>query len=71
MPRYFFHLQGTRPYRDDGGVDLPGDAVAWAEAKKYARDIEDSLEPGDTWHLEVRREGRPIYILKICAQIID
>lgn len=71
MPKYFFHLQGTRPYQDDGGTDLPSDAAAWAEAKRYARDIEATLEPGETWHLEVHRDGRPIYSLKICARIIE
>jgi hypothetical protein len=70
MPRYFFHLQGTRPYQDDGDVDLTDDAAAWAEAKRFARDIENSLEVGDSWHLEVCREGRPIYSLKICTQAI-
>ena len=70
MARYFFHLQGTRPYQDDGGVDLADDAAAWAEAKRFVRDIEHSLEPGDSWHLEVRREDRPIYSLKICTRAI-
>lgn len=70
MPRYFFHLQGTRPYQDDGGVDLSDDARAWVEAKRFVRDIEDSLQPGDTWHLEVRREDCPIYSLKICTRAI-
>ncbi len=68
MPTYFFHLQGTRPYQDDGGVDLPDEAAAWKEAKRYARDIEGSLEPGDTWYLEVHRDGRSIYSLRICAR---
>lgn len=71
MPKYFFHLHGTRPYQDDGGTDLPSDAAAWAEAKRYARDIEATLEPDETWHLEVHRDGRPIYSLKICARIIE
>jgi len=71
MPRYFFHLQGTRPYQDDGGVDLRDDAAAWAEAKRFARDIEGSLQPGDTWSLEVRRNDRPIYSLSICARAFD
>ena len=68
MPRYFCHLQGARPYQDNGGVDLPNDAAAWAEAKRYARDIERNLEPDETWYLEVRRDDQPIYSLKICAQ---
>jgi hypothetical protein len=70
MPRYFFHLQGTRPYQDDGGVDLADDAAAWNEAKRFVRDIEHGLEPGDNWHLEVCREGRAIYSLKIYSQAI-
>jgi hypothetical protein len=71
MTRYFFHLQGTRPYQDDGGVDLPDDARAWIEAKKFARDIEANLQPGDSWHLEVHRGDRPIYAIKICTRAID
>lgn len=71
MPKYFFHLQSARPYEDDRGLDLPSDPAAWVEAKRFGRDIESSLKPGETWHLEVHREGRPIYSLKICARAID
>jgi len=71
MPRYFFNLQGTRPFHDDGGLDLRDDAAAWAEAKRFARDIEGGLQPGDTWSLEVRRDDRPIYSLSIRARAFD
>ncbi|MET4218689.1 hypothetical protein ABIB00_003907 [Bradyrhizobium sp. LB14.3] len=67
MPRYFFHVRGTRPYQDDGGVDLTDDAVAWNEAKRFARDIESNLQPADSWQLEVHRDGGPIYFLTINA----
>ncbi len=71
MPRYFFHLHSARPYQDDGGLELPSDPAAWVEAKRFARDIESSLEPGEIWHLVVHRESRPIYSLKICARAIE
>jgi hypothetical protein len=70
MLQYHFHIQGKRPYQDDGGVELADDAAAWKEAKRVARDIENSLEPGDNWHLEVRRGDRPIYSLKICSRAL-
>jgi len=70
MPRYFFHVQGARPFHDDGGLDLPGDPVAWAEAKRFVRGIEVSLEPGETWQLEVHRDGQAIYSLKLCTRAI-
>ena len=70
MPRYFFHVHGTRPFHDDGGLDLPGDAAAWEEAKRFVRDIESALEPGETWHLEVPRDGGAIYSLKLCTRAI-
>jgi hypothetical protein len=57
MPKDHFHLQGTQTYRDDGGSDLPSDGAAWGEAKRFARNIESTLEPGEIWHLEVCREG--------------
>jgi hypothetical protein len=65
-----FIFKGTRPYHDDGGVELADDAAAWKEAKRVARDIESSLEPGDNWHLEVRRADCPIYSLTICSRAI-
>jgi hypothetical protein len=71
MPRYFYHIHGGRPYHDDGGVDLPDDAAAWREAKRFARDIEANLEPGGSWHLEVHREDRPIYALTIGSHLLD
>ncbi len=70
MPKYFFHVRGTRPYQDDGGVELADDAAAWQQAKRFARDIESNLEPGDNWHLEVCRGDRPIYALDISARSI-
>jgi hypothetical protein len=70
MPRYFFHVRGASPYQDDGGQELPDDAAAWREAKRFARDIETNLEPGESWSLEVERADRPLYALTICSRLI-
>jgi hypothetical protein len=59
MPRYHFHIADGRPYRDEDGSELPSDDVAWREAKRMARDIEDALQPGERWQLEVR-DGRDL-----------
>lgn len=71
MPKYFFHLRARFPFQDDGGADLPDDNSAWVEATRFARDIEGNLRPGDTWHLEIHRDGRAIYSLKICGRAIE
>lgn len=70
MPRYFFHVRGARPFHDDCGLDFPSDPAAWAQAKRFVRDIESDLEPGETWHLEVHQDGQTIYCLKFCTRAI-
>jgi hypothetical protein len=70
MPRYFFHVGGLRPYHDGEGMELPDDAAAWAEAKRFARDIESTLRPGDEWRLEILRCRQPIYLLTITSRLL-
>ena len=67
MPRYFFQLEGTHPYLDEDGMELPDDAAAWAEAKRFARDIESHLQLGEVWRLEVRNGGRPVFLLIVSS----
>lgn len=67
MPRYYFQLDGTHPFLDGEGTELPNDAAAWTEAKRLTRDIESNFQPGETWRLEVQKNERPLYLLKICS----
>ncbi|MBV8925956.1 MAG: hypothetical protein JOZ74_11370 [Bradyrhizobium sp.] len=47
MQKYFFHVDGTNPYHDDHGMELSDDVAAWIEAKRFTRDIELNLQPGE------------------------
>ena len=44
------------PLRDVLGEQLSDDAMAWQEALRVTREIEDTLAQGETWRLEVRRD---------------
>jgi DNA-binding IclR family transcriptional regulator len=68
MARYFFHIEGEKPHRDEIGEDLPDDEGAWRAAVKLARDVEDNLRPGQTWHLDVRDGDEPVYIVAITTR---
>ncbi|MBU6461254.1 MAG: tRNA 5-methylaminomethyl-2-thiouridine synthase [Bradyrhizobium sp.] len=68
MTRYFFHIDGQNPYCDDLGEDLPDDQAAWWAAMRLARDVEDHLRPGQSWHLEVRDGNGPVYLVAITTQ---
>ncbi len=65
MPKYFFHIDCDRPYRDDVGEELPDDRAAWRSAMQLARDIESNLEPGRSWHLDVRHGRMAVYLIEI------
>jgi hypothetical protein len=67
MPRYYFQLEGTRPFSDNEGTELADDAAAWLEAKRLTRDIEGDFKPGETWRLKVFKDHRPLYLLMICS----
>ena len=65
MARYFFHIDGTRPHRDEHGEDLLHDEAAWQAAVRLTRDIEDGFQPGNNWRLEVRDCGALVYLIEI------
>jgi uncharacterized protein DUF6894 len=71
MARYYFYLQGTRPYLDEDGIELADDGSAWQQAKRFVRDIEGEFEPGEQWRLEVLRDGRPIFLLIVNSSKLD
>jgi hypothetical protein len=68
MPKYFFHIEGSKLYRDEVGVTLPDDGAAWEEARRAVRDIEHYLAPGEEWRLEVCAEGKPVFMLMVSSR---
>jgi hypothetical protein len=65
MSRYFFRISNGRPHDDDVGEELRDDRQAWLSAKRLVRDIEDTLEPGGKWVVEVRDANGPLYQISI------
>lgn len=65
MARYFFHIDGESPHRDEVGEVLPDDRAAWQEAMRMARDIESNLEPGHSWHLDVRAGNVAVFLVEV------
>lgn len=65
MARYFFHIDGQRPHRDELGEDLADDAAAWRAAVRLTRDIEHDFHPGHVWRLEVHHGREPVYLVEI------
>jgi hypothetical protein len=65
MSRYFFHISGSDPFHDVEGMDLPDDRAAWREAKRLVRDIENNLEPGGDWHLNVVDGVGSVFVLSV------
>jgi hypothetical protein len=65
MTRYFFHIDGNRPHRDELGEHLADDDAAWRAAIQHTRDIESNFQPGDTWRLDVHEGGKLVYIVEI------
>ncbi|MDR3461286.1 MAG: hypothetical protein P4L76_03085 [Beijerinckiaceae bacterium] len=67
MPRYFFHLENARPFRDVDGLELPDIDAAHDEAVGLARDIM-RLEPGrrnwSKWTVSVT-DGNESRVLQI------
>jgi hypothetical protein len=68
MNRYFFHVDGNKPHRDEMGEDFADDAAAWAAALRFTRDIEDGFHPGHTWRLEVHDGVVPVYFIEITTR---
>ncbi|WP_028167037.1 DUF6894 family protein [Bradyrhizobium elkanii] len=68
MPRYFFHIIGKFPFRDEVGTELRDDRAAWKEALLLTRDIETSLQPGESWSLDVMAPDRLLYRISITSE---
>jgi hypothetical protein len=68
MPRYFFHIEGDRPYHDEFGDELSHHEAAWREALRLARDIEDGLVPGRNWRLVVCLDDTRLYTVEISTK---
>jgi hypothetical protein len=68
MPRYFFHINGKFPFRDEVGTDLRDDRAAWKEALLLTRDIETSLQPGGSWSLDVKAGDRLLFRISILTE---
>jgi hypothetical protein len=65
MPTYQFHIAGLRPFHDAQGMELPDAETAWAEGLRLVRDIEGSLQPGESWSLEVVENGTTIFRINL------
>ncbi|MGY3609770.1 DUF6894 family protein [Bradyrhizobium sp. Lot33] len=68
MPRYFFHIEGQFPFRDETGTELRDNRAAWREALSLTRDIESSLQPGESWSLDVKAGDRVLYRIRITSE---
>jgi hypothetical protein len=71
MARYFFDFEGSTPYLDAVGEDLPDDDAAWLEAMRLAKDMEGRLRPGQSWHLDVRNGDRFVYSVEVITRRRD
>jgi hypothetical protein len=65
MHIYQFHIAGIRPFHDAEGMELADADTAWAEALRLVRDIDGSLQPGESWSLEVVEDGTTIFRIKL------
>jgi uncharacterized protein DUF6894 len=68
MPEYFFHIDGPTCLRDCTGAMLPDDGVAWTEARRCVRELAAICKPGESWHLEVATEDRPVFVLTVSSR---
>ena len=71
MPRYFFHVDGRAPHKDEVGENVGDDEEAWKAALRITRDIETALRPGHEWRLEVFREESRLYVITVSSRHID
>ncbi len=67
MPSYQFKISGSKPFLD-ADVQLPSSRVAWEEALRLVRDIETTLQPGDSWTLDVGEEGTAIFSISVTSE---
>lgn len=68
MATYYFNIAGPHPFIDEVGSNLPSVDAVWEEALRIVKDIEGSLRPGESWALEVVRDGQPIYRVTILTE---
>jgi len=68
MARFFFHINGKFPFRDEVGTELRDHRAAWKEALLLTRDIETSLQPGESWSLDVMARDRLLYRISITSE---
>jgi hypothetical protein len=68
MHTYQFHIAGLRPFHDTEGMELPDAETAWAEALRLVRDVEGSLQPGESWSLHVVEDGTTIFHIGLASQ---
>ncbi len=68
MHTYQFHIAGVRPFQDEEGMELPDAETAWAEALRLVRDIEGSLQPSESWSLEVVEDGATIFRINLATE---
>jgi uncharacterized protein DUF6894 len=50
------------------GTELRDDRAAWREALMLTRDIETSLQPGESWGLDVKDGARLVYRISITSE---
>jgi Domain of unknown function (DUF6894) len=67
MPTYQFKISGSKPFLDTD-VQLPCSKAAWEEALRLVRDIETTLQPGDSWTLDVGEEGTAIFRISVTTE---
>jgi hypothetical protein len=67
MPTYQFRISGSKPFFDTD-VQLRSSEVAWDEALRLVRDIEDSLRPGESWTVDVGEEGTAIFRISVTTE---
>jgi hypothetical protein len=68
MPKYLFHIDGPRPYVDSTGTMLPNDQAAWQETRCRVRDIEDYLQLGEEWRLEVMKDDKAVFMVTLSSR---
>ncbi|MBO4224568.1 tRNA 5-methylaminomethyl-2-thiouridine synthase [Bradyrhizobium neotropicale] len=49
-------------------MELPDAETAWAEALRLVRDIEGSLQPSESWSLEVVEDGATIFRINLATE---
>jgi hypothetical protein len=65
MSTYHFHIAAPQPFRDPDGMELSDAEAAWEEALRLVRDIEGSLQPGESWSLDVVEDGATIFRISL------